>query len=248
MEDKEYSTLISEISRLMNEKLNNLFDHQRKDNKHLYELEQCLESAKRDGCTCDIDKVKILLSVLRLKDSADTKEILSYLEQPDCGWQGHTYRYYNRCLRFGQRCRRYVYIDNSPELTEKAFADVNEIFLHEKYGAITTYLFAYSIAALFCSQLKNTQNAIPYFLQIACDRNSNMYNLVHEIVHICDVNTGLFENCALDYDYKECDHDHLTLIPTSAADKTLDSLLYYRDIPLIVEGYENEKHYRLFGT
>lgn len=243
MDDKEYRALTSGISRILNEELENFFDRQNRDNKHLYELEQCFESAKKNGCNCDIDKVKILLSVLRLKNSADVKEVLSYLEQPNCGWQGHTYQYYNRCLRFDQRCRRNAYIDNSPELTEKAFADINEIFLHKEYGAITTYLFAYSIAALFCSQLKNTQNAIPYFLQIACDRNSNMYNLVHEIVHICDVNTGLFENCTLDYDYRECDHDHLTLIPTSAADKTLDSLLYYRDIPLIVEGYENEKHY-----
>jgi len=35
----------------------------------------------------------------------------------------------------------------------------------------------------------------------------------------------------------------MTLYPTSSVDKSLDSLIYYRDIPVVVDGYENEKFY-----
>ncbi|MDE7479237.1 MAG: hypothetical protein K2M91_15100, partial [Lachnospiraceae bacterium] len=111
-----------------------------------------------------------------------------------------------------------------------------------EYGAITTYLFGYSLAALFSSQLKKIHKSIPYFLQIACKRNSNMFRLVHEIVHICDVNTGLFKYCNA-YKYIECNHDHMTIYPSDTEDKSLSRLVYYRDIPIIIDGYENEKSY-----
>ena len=84
---------------------------------------------------------------------------------------------------------------------------------------------------------------VPYFLQIACERNSNVYRLVHEIVHICDVNTGVFEKCNADLSYSDCDYCHITIFP-SGSDNDLTKLLYHRDIPLIVDGYESENLYK----
>lgn len=144
--------------------------------------------------------------------------------------------------RHGQRCRWKIYIENDPDATAQAFADIDEVFLHKDYGAIAAYLFGYSLATWFCSRLKNQNKGIPYFLQIACKRNSNTYRLVHEIVHICDVNTGLFENCS-EFNYGDCTQDHMTLYPAGRAEELLDTLVYYRDIPVIVDGYENEKLY-----
>lgn len=183
-----------------------------------------------------------MLLVLQLKNSDDIHEILSFLEQSCCGWQGDTYQFYNRCLRFDQRCRRKWGIDNDAKVTAKVFFDMDSIFLHKEYGAVTTYLFGYCLTALFSSLLKTQHRSIPYVLQIACRRNSNVYRLVHEIVQICDVNTGLFDRCQ-EFHYAECDHVHATIYPTGTLENSLDSLLYYRDIPVIVDGYENEKLY-----
>lgn len=244
MNDSEYRALKSKISRILFGELNEFIDRHGDDDKCLYELEQCIGSANSGDYTYDLEKAKIVLSVLRLKDPADTKEILSYLEHPNYGWQGRTYQNYRKCFQPNRSCRQYSNIVSSAEATRYAFADIDEIFLHEKYGAITTYLFGYSLAALFSSRLKNHQRAIPYFLQIACNRSSNVYRLVHEIVQICDVNTGLFEKynklC-----YKECDHDHITLYPPSTVDKAMDFLIYHRDIPIVIDGYEDEKNYKV---
>lgn len=212
------------------------------DDQGLYELKEYTDNATKNGFAWSVEKAKAILSVLQSRCEVNAQEILSYLEQSSCGWQGSTYRLYNSCIRFDQRCRRNSGIDNSPEVTANAFKDIDRIFLHKKCGAITTYLFGYSLAALFSSLLKKQDRFVPYFLQIACKRNSNVYRLVHEIVHICDVNTGLFKNC-YEFKYAECSHDHMTLYPSGSADKELGSILYYNDIPIIIDGYENEKLY-----
>ena len=243
MEDNEYFDLKIDIQRII-EGIGKFVDGHRDDDKCLYELRKCVDKAKWNKCSWNKEKVQIILEILQLKNHSDMQEILSYLERSSYGWQGHTYRLYNSCLRFEQHCRKNYRIDNNPEQTERAFADIDKVFLHEEYGALTTYLFGYCLAALFSSRLKNQNRGIPYFLQIACKRNSNTYRLVHEIVHICDVNAGLYKYCD-GVKYKECNHDHMTIYPSEIEDKSLSSLLYYQDIPVIVEGYENEKLYEV---
>ena len=44
--------------------------------------------------------------------------------------------------------------------------------------------------------------------------------------------------------YKECDHDHITLYPPSTVDKAMGFLIYHRDIPIVIDGYEDEKIYK----
>lgn len=240
MDDNKYHALRSDISRIVDEELSKFIDRHRDDDKNLYELVQQIEHTKASGYAWDMEKIKIVLSVLQLKNPSDAQEILSYFNQSDYGWQGDTYKVFNRCIQLDRRCRGNCGIENDADVTSRVFSDMDGIFLHKDYGAVTTYLFGYCLAALFSSLLKTQQRGIPYMLQIACRRNSNMYRLVHEIVQICDVNAGLFDRCR-EFRYAECDHVHATIYPTGTPENSLDSLLYYRDIPVIVDGYESEK-------
>ena len=242
MDDSEYLALRTNISHIVDEGLNKFLERHSDDDKHLYELVQHIEHTKANDYTWDMEKIKIVLSVLQLKEPSDVQEILSYLNQSDYGWQGDTYKVFNRCIHLDQRCRRNCGVENDADVTSRVFLDMDEIFLHKEYGAVTTYLFGYCLAALFSSLLKTQHRGIPYVLQVACRRNSNTYRLVHEIVQICDVNAGIFDQCH-EFHYAECDHDHATIYPKGTLENALDSLLYYRDIPVVVDGYENEKLY-----
>ncbi len=241
---EEYEILSNKIYDIVFMTLNKFIADHQDDDECLYEIKKYINKVDKYGFSCNVEKVKIILETLQLKNKNDIQEILSYLEKSSCGWQGDNYQLYNTCLRFDRRCRRNHGIENDPEATKDAFAEIDEIFLHEEYGAITTYLFGYSLAAMFSSRLKDQDRSIPYFLQIACKRNSNTYRLVHEIVHICDVNTGLFSYCDA-FHYRECNHDHMTICPTEAGGQALDTLLYFQDIPIIVDGYGNEKLYEV---
>ena len=212
-----------------------------KEEKFLYGLKECIDEAKEKKGNWDIEKVQVIFKVLQSKNPSEIQEIISYFDHTGYGWQGDEYKFYSRC---SWKCRENLRIDNTPEMTEQAFSNMDEIFLHKEYGAVTTYLFGYCIASLFSSKLKEKCCGIPYFLQIACKRNSNVYRLVHEIVQICDVNAGLSDCCKM-HEYRECEHDHLTIYPSETGDKLLETLLYYRDIPIIIDGYENEKLYEI---
>lgn len=191
----------------------------------------------------NIDKLKIVLEVLKLNNPESIKAILSYLDHSQYGWHEGKYRLYNTCLLYRNHCKKRYNIDNTEEATSNAFAIIDDIFLHRKYGGITTYLFGYCLAALFSSCLKSTNLRVPYFLQIACERNSNTYRLIHEIVSICDVNTGSIKNCGRNFKMGYCDYEYMTVYPNQSVDKSLDDLLYSRDIPVVIDGYENEKFY-----
>ena len=242
MDDSEYRVLKTGISHIVHEELDKFLERHSDDDKHLYELVQHIEHTKANDYTWDMEKIKIMLSVLQLKEPSNVQEILFYLNQSDYGWQGDTYKVFNRCIHLDQRCRRNCGVENDADVTSRVFLDMDEIFLHKEYGAVTTYLFGYCLAALFSSLLKTQHRGIPYVLQVACSRNSNTYRLVHEIVQICDVNAGIFDQCH-EFHYAECDHDHATIYPKGTLENALDSLLYYRDIPVVVDGYENEKLY-----
>lgn len=243
MDSDRFSDLRVELSEIIYKKLLE-FINAHKDDDCLSELEAYIEDIKRNGYAWDIDKIKIVLSAVKLRGGDTAAEILSYLKQSEYGWQGDKYRLFNSCLRFDSRCKRNQKVDNSPDATSWAFEDIEYIFLHEKYGGITSYLFCYSLAALFSSKLKSDNMRVPYFLQIACERNSNMYRLIHEIVDICDVNTGIINCCQLEvYHRGYCEYEHVTLFPTQSAEKALNDLMYHRDTAVVVDGYDNEKYY-----
>lgn len=212
-----------------------------RDNERLGELEKYISS--NTGFNWNIEKVKILLELLKLRNRDGLYKILSYMEHAHYGWQEGTYRLNNQCLCKNHHCKRNYRIDNTGEATSDAFEAIDLIFLNENYGGITTYLFGYCLAALFSSKLNDDHLRMPYFLQIACERNSNAYRLIHEIVGICDVNTNLIEHCSMDFDYGYCDYDYITVFPSQSADKILDTLVCNRDVPVVIDGYENEKFY-----
>ena len=239
MDEREFHILRDDCKRVLNSFLKYL--NNERDETLLYGLKAYIDETKEKKGNWSIEKIQVIFKVIQSKNPSEIQEIISYFDHSGYGWQGDEYKFYSRC---SWGCRKNHRIDNTPEMTEQVFWSMDEIFLHKEYGAITTYLFAYCIASLFSSKLKEKRCAIPYFLQIACKRNSNVYRLVHEIVRICDINTGLFDACKK-YEYGECDHDHLTLYPSGTGDSLLETLLYYRDIPIIVDGYENEKLYEV---
>ena len=212
-----------------------------RDGERLSELGKCIPS--NNDVKWNVEKAKILLETLKLKNRDDADKILSYMEHAHYGWQGGMYRFNNQCLCKNHHCKRNYRIDNTEEATSDAFEAIDLIFFNETYGAITTYILGYCLAALFSSKLNNDRLHMPYFLQIACERNSNVYRLIHEIVGICDVNTNLIEHCNMDFDYGYCDYDYVTVFPSQSADKILDDLVYNRDVPVVIDGYENEKFY-----
>ena len=220
------------------------FIKKNKENGSLSELEDDIPA--HEDCArnrWNMEKAKVVLKILNSKNRDEVDKILSFLDHTECGWQGGQYILCNQCLRFDRRCRKNYQVDNSPEMTEKVFSDMEDIFLNKEYGGMVTYLFGYCILALFSSRLKKECLRVPYLLQIACERNSGIYRLIHEIVHTCDINAGLFKNCHVDFDYGYCDCDHVTVFPSQIPNNILDSWSHYRDIPVVVDGYENEKYY-----
>lgn len=220
------------------------FIRSHKNDDCLSELLTYVDDAERDGYKWDIEKIKVVLEIIKLQGGNTIEEILSFLGQSKYGWHDNKYHLYNSCLRHGSRCKRNRKIDNSPDATASVFADIDYIFLHEQYGGITSYLFCYSLAALFSSKLKANHIRVPYFLQIACERNSNVYRLIHEIVDICDVNTGIFDCCELELFHRgSCEYEHTTLFPSQPSEKTMEDLMYHRDVAVAIDGYDNEKYY-----
>ena len=212
-----------------------------RDGERLSELGKYIPS--NNDVKWNVEKAKILLETLKLKNHDDVDKIISYMEHAHYGWQGGTYRFNNQCLCKNHHCKRNYKIDNTEEATSDAFEAIDLIFFNETYGAITTYIFGYCLAALFSSRLNKEHLHMPYFLQIACERNSNVYRLIHEIVGICDVNTNLIEHCNMDFDYGYCDYDYVTVFPSQSVDKILDALVCNHDVPVVIDGYENEKFY-----
>ena len=243
MNDSEVLRLRSRLNEIVGNGLTK-FINANKNDDCLTELMAYVEDAERNGYKWTIEKIKAVIEIVKLQGGNALEEILSFLNQSEYGWHDNKYHLYNSCLRWDSRCKRNTKIDNSPDATASAFADIDYIFLDKEYGGITSYLLCYSLAALFSSKLKANQLRVPYFLQIACERNSNIYRLIHEIVDICDVNTGIMNSCELEpLLHGSCEYEHTTLFPSQPPEKALEDLMYHRDVAVVIDGYDNEKHY-----
>lgn len=172
----------------------------------------------------DMDMLKVFVSLMNLPD-ADVKRILSYLESTGYGWHGNKYILNNSCLRFHplSHCKRKSSVGNI-EMATDILAEIYKIFFDEKYGEITLFIFNYCLTALFIKKLHQDGFSMPFFLQIACDRNSVLYQLIEKIVEICDVNSGLFSSCT-NVDHAHCGYIHQTYYPTQFTAKDLDDLI-----------------------
>lgn len=191
----------------------------------------------------DMDMLKVFVSLMNLPD-ADVKRILSYLESTGYGWHGNKYMLNNSCLRFfpSNHCKKKSSVGNT-EMATDILHEIYDIFFDEEYGNITLFIFNYCLTALFIKRLHQDGFTMPFFLQIACDRNSVIYQLIEKIVEICDVNSGLFSKCT-NVDHAHCGYIHQTYYPTQFTAKDLDDLIHNnKDIPVIIAGHENERYY-----
>ncbi|NBI10648.1 DNA translocase FtsK [Colidextribacter sp. OB.20] len=181
----------------------------------------------------------------------DANRILSYLESREFGWHNDEYYLSNscllRCLHSPEgHCKKSAKLDY-PELAENVLSDIWGIFFDEEneISPITLFLFSYCLASLFSSILNRDGISPPFILQIACDRASALYQLIIDIIEICDVNSGLHKDCNKnEYDYRCCGYKSQIYYPTQSAAKDIDELIHnYTDSPVLVLGYENERYY-----
>ncbi len=193
----------------------------------------------------DIDKVKIMLA-LPHTPKTESRKIASYIESIVYGWQDNEYVFSNNCLR--NNADRHCKIVSRIQDVKKARETLNDLakfFLHKEYGGFTTTIFCYFLSSLFASKLNKDQYVPPYYLQLACNRNSMIYQLIDELIEICDVNTGLFEYCRLiDLNYKSCNFTGHKYYPTQSIDEDLSVILRdSRDAPIIISGLEDKSNY-----
>ncbi len=193
--------------------------------------------------TVDIDLLKVFVSLMHLP-GADVKRILSYLESTGYGWHGNKYILNNSCLRFLplNHCKKESSVGNT-EMATDILHEIYNVFFDKEYGNITLFIFNYCLTALFIKRLQRDGLSMPFFLQIACDKDSVLYQLIEKIVEICDVNSGLFSNCT-NVDHAHCGYIHQTYYPTQFTAKDLDDLIHNnKDIPVVIAGHENERYY-----
>lgn len=204
-------------------------------------------------CEISLDAIKAWLLLLRKDHEIDIPKIVSYLEAANYGWVEDedsptkiTYILRNPCIR-EQLCRRRKQIGvddelsiNDVERAEEALEAFHKIFFHKEYGEITLLIFSYCLAALFKSQL--IPSVSPLYLQIACNKDSSLHELISDIVTICDVNVGFSDKCN---NHWECNYEyHRTYFPVDV-DVSIKKLSSYKDIPVIVDGYGNEQNYKM---
>ena len=198
-----------------------------------------------------MDRVKAaFLLFSKLTDNCCSDTVLSYLESVEFGWhENNEYYLSNSCLRRclyspEGHCKMVSKLD-SMELVGEYLNKIYEIFFDEEYGSIILFIFSYCLASLFSSVLNQYGIFVPFFLQITCDRNSTLYQLITEIIEICDVNSGLLQNCnKLNRDYRYCGYTSQIYFPTTSTAKDIEELIgNFRDRPVIIAGHENERNY-----
>lgn len=215
-------------------------------------LRYLAQNHNKENCSTEVNMEKskaFLLLFSRLSTDHDAKKILSYLESVEFGWHNDEYYLSNPCLR------KFIYSPNGhckkaekmgyTELAVKSLDNIYDIFFDDEYGATTLFIFNYCLASLFSSVLNRNNISTPFFLQIACDHTSALYQLITEIVEICDVNSGLLEKCnKTDCDYRYCGYVYQTYYPTQSASQDIENLICnFKDNPVLVVGYENERNY-----
>lgn len=217
------------------------------DDEDIVKLEDYITTDMLEEDPLTPNKIKVLLHLMRknkIFDDEGADKIIAFINQFDYGWKSGAYNIINHCLRSsGSHCKRTSRISTKEDM-EDVFLSVWEIFNHKEYGNITLLLFNYCLAALFNSRLGHDHLRIPFYLQIACEKSTALYSLIQEILMVCDVNSGLIEHCTDPFHYYgSCDYQCIHYYPTRFVDEDLKRLAYNRDIPIIIDGYENGSYY-----
>lgn len=197
-----------------------------------------------------MDKIKILLLLFtKLSDCDDANRILSYLESVEFGWHDTTYYLNNPCLRRflhdpKGHCKKAAKISNT-ELATNMLGKFYDIFFSDEFSPIVLFIFSYCLASVFTSVLNKGGVSAPLFLQVAADNSSIVYQILKEIVEICDVNSSIDANCnRANSAYGKCDYTNQVYFPTQSLAKDIDNLMRdFKDCPVLICGYENERNY-----
>lgn len=206
----------------------------------------------KDALSFNVNMTEIktfFLILSHVSDADDIDKVLSYLESEEFGWHGNNYYLRNPCLRRSLHdpqghCKRAEKIKYS-EIAEEMLIDVSNIFFNNEISSIVLNVFTYCLASVFSSILNTGGVSVPLFLQIAVDKSSATYQVLKEIVEICDVNSGLSENCnKANSIHGQCDCTPLIYYPTQSIKDDIDNLTSnFKDRPVLVVGHENERYY-----
>ena len=205
-----------------------------------------------ENLSSDVSMEKIQASLLlfcKLTDVDDANRILSYLESVEFGWHGSKYYMSNPCLRRflydpKGHCKKAAKISNT-ELATNMLDAFYDIFFSDEFSQIVLLVFSYCLTSIFTSILNKGGVSASFFLQIAADKSSVAYQILKEIVEICDVNSGIDESCnRANSAYGKCNYIHQIYFPTQSTAKDIDNLmLHFKDCPVAIVGYENERNY-----
>lgn len=227
--------------------------------QNLKELENYFPANLVDLNDVSLDLIKVWLLLLQKDYENNIPKILAYLEAERYGWTIHShktaindeeykckeYNFINQCQCCRNKLRSRMSVKKGEDalcFEEKLRDVISKVFFDEKYGEITLIIFSYCISALFKSEL--TRSTSPLYLQIACENNTVLFDLISEIVTICDVNTGIHKECSEPL-WRCGDDCHKTIYPTNNVDRTMDLLLSFRDTPFIIDGSgSNFQNYR----
>jgi len=202
----------------------------------------------RDKFDWNLRKLKIMLLLRYPRGGDELDKILSFLEPPIDGWQehskeGYVYRMSNHCLARlttgnHTHCKRRSVIKTS-EVASEALQAVQSIFLgNNEQSKATLFIFSYCLASLFGSMLSRNRFNFPFVLQVACDRKSKTYELLKEIVGICDANMGLLDDCRSHQSYlkSDCYAKPSVLYAPRSISSGINDLMSSKDIPIIIDG------------
>ena len=205
-----------------------------------------------ENLSSDVSMEKIQASLLlfcKLTDVDDTNRILSYLESVEFGWHGSKYYMSNPCLRRflydpKGHCKKAAKISTT-ELATNMVGALYDIFFSDEFSQIVLLVFSYCLTSIFTSILNKGGVSASFFLQIAADKSSVAYQILKEIVEICDVNSGIDESCnRANSAYGKCNYIHQIYFPTQSTAKDIDNLmLHFKDRPVAIVGHENERNY-----
>lgn len=216
------------------------------DKKSINELSNFIRFYKQNhdkSKAVDVDRMKVLLSLLYLPDD-DINKIVSFIESTGYGWQDDKYVLSNPCLAGHptDHCKMFQSYSDIKTALDR-LQRLSSIFLDEKYGQTTLFLFCYCLAALFSKRLSKESFLPPYYLQISCERSSVLFQLIEEIAEICDVNSGLTDRC-LTATQRSCWHRSQIYYPSQSVKNDIDYLISENsDVPIIVDGSENLTYY-----
>ena len=262
-DEKEIENMINKNARYFGRIFSDCmeFIKQQDDDNNTTELNDYIsryrwQPQNKRGPDVSTKKLKVLAHLFRSHfDSHDIDKILSFLELHEYGWHGDEYYINNPCLSnfIGSSVIHCKSVTNYPEVesAQELFRELGSMFLDKEYGDVTLYIFCYCLTALFSSKLDQDHFPIPFFLQISCQRSSVFYQLIQEIVKICDVNSGLTDRCPNrnfyqhNYKYGSCGYTHQVFYPTHSTEKDITDLVEnFKDLSVIISGDENEHQYR----